>query len=126
MIGTDTNNYVQAMHRVLRQDPDVILIGEVRDAETARAAIEAAMSGRLVLSTLHTTNAGESINRIVDFFPLSEQHQIRRLLAACLKGVISQRLLPASRWLRSGASHRGHDDDGTDRRPHCRPSNCEE
>ena len=93
-IGTDTNNYVQAMRRVLRQDPDVILIGEIRDAETVCAALSAAETGHLVFSTLHTTNAGESINRIVDFFPLSEQHQIRRLLAACLKGVISQRLLP--------------------------------
>jgi twitching motility protein PilT len=92
-IGSDTRDYVQAMRRVLRQDPDVILIGEMRDAETVSAALSAAETGHLVFSTLHTTNATESVNRIVDFFPPSEQHQIRRVIASCLKGVISQRLL---------------------------------
>jgi twitching motility protein PilT len=92
-IGSDTRDYAQAMRRVLRQDPDVILIGEMRDAETVSAALSAAETGHLVFSTLHTTNAPESINRIVDFFPPTEQHQTRRIIAACLKGVISQRLL---------------------------------
>jgi twitching motility protein PilT len=92
-IGADTTDYSQAMRRVLRQDPDVILIGEMRDAETVSAALSAAETGHMVFSTLHTTNAPETINRIVDFFPPFQQHQIRLILATCLKGVISQRLL---------------------------------
>jgi|SRR5579884_727504 len=92
-IGTDTTDYLQAMRRVLRQDPDVILIGEMRDPETVWAALSAAETGHLVLSTLHTTNATETVNRIVDFFPPFQQHQIRLTLASCLKGVICQRLL---------------------------------
>ncbi|MDQ1359392.1 MAG: twitching motility protein PilT [Acidimicrobiaceae bacterium] len=92
-IGTDTTDYMQAMRRVLRQDPDVILIGEMRDPETVWAALSAAETGHLVLSTLHTTNATETINRIVDFFPPFQQHQVRLTLASCLKGVICQRLL---------------------------------
>ncbi|MDP9075505.1 MAG: PilT/PilU family type 4a pilus ATPase [Actinomycetota bacterium] len=92
-VGTDTRDYAQAMRRVLRQDPDVILIGEMRDAETVWAALAAAETGHLVLSTLHTTNATETVNRIVDFFPPFQQQQIRMTLASCLKGVICQRLL---------------------------------
>jgi twitching motility protein PilT len=93
-IGTDTRDYAQAMRRVLRQDPDVILIGEMRDSETVGAALTAAETGHLVLSTLHTTNATETINRIVDFFPPFQQNQIRLSLAGVLRGVISQRLVP--------------------------------
>jgi twitching motility protein PilT len=93
-IGTDTRDYAQAMRRVLRQDPDVILIGEMRDTETVGAALGAAETGHLVLSTLHTTNATETINRIVDFFPPFQQSQIRLTLAGVLRGVISQRLVP--------------------------------
>jgi twitching motility protein PilT len=93
-IGSDTRDYAQAMRRVLRQDPDVILIGEMRDAETVSAALSAAETGHLVLSTLHTTNASETINRIVDFFPPFQQTQIRLSLSAVLRGVISQRLVP--------------------------------
>ena len=81
------------MRRVLRQDPDVILIGEMRDVETVSAALMAAETGHLVLSTLHTTNATETINRIVDFFPPFQQTQIRLTLSGVLKGVISQRLV---------------------------------
>jgi twitching motility protein PilT len=92
-IGTDTADYIGAMRRVLRQDPDVILIGEMRDPETVWAALSAAETGHLVLSTLHTSNATETINRIVDFFPPFQQHQIRLTIASCLKGVICQRLL---------------------------------
>jgi twitching motility protein PilT len=95
-IGTDTRDYAQAMRRVLRQDPDVILIGEMRDTETVSAALMAAETGHLVLSTLHTTNATETINRIVDFFPPFQQHQIRLTLAGVLRGVISQRLVAHS------------------------------
>jgi len=93
-IGTDTRDYAQAMRRVLRQDPDVILIGEMRDVETVSAALMAAETGHLVLSTLHTTNATETVNRIVDFFPPFQQQQIRLTLAGVLKGVVSQRLVP--------------------------------
>ena len=92
-IGTDTSDYASAMRRVLRQDPDVIFIGEMRDPETVWAALAAAETGHLVISTLHTTNATETVNRIVDFFPPFQQKQIRLTLAASLRGVVSQRLL---------------------------------
>jgi twitching motility protein PilT len=92
-IGTDTTDYAAAMKRVLRQDPDVIFIGEMRDPETVWAALAAAETGHLVISTLHTTNATETVNRIVDFFPPFQQKQIRLTLAASLRGVVSQRLL---------------------------------
>lgn len=92
-IGMDTEDFAQALRRVLRQDPDVILIGEIRDAETVRAALQAAETGHLVLSSLHTIDATETINRVVDFFPPYQQKQIRILLASTLKGVVSQRLL---------------------------------
>jgi twitching motility protein PilT len=93
-IGTDTADYAQAMRRVLRQDPDVILIGEMRDSETVSAALAAAETGHLVLSTLHTTNASETIIRIIDFFPPFQQTQVRLTLASVLRGVIAQRLVP--------------------------------
>jgi twitching motility protein PilT len=93
-IGVDTDNYVQAMRAAMRQDPDVILIGEMRDTETVNAALQAAETGHLVLSTLHTTDAVETVNRIVDFFPPFQQHQIRVTLSSVLRGVICQRLAP--------------------------------
>ncbi|HEX2850606.1 MAG TPA: type IV pilus twitching motility protein PilT [Acidimicrobiales bacterium] len=92
-IGTDTEDYHGAMRRVLRQDPDVIFVGEMRDPETVWAALAAAETGHLVISTLHTTNATETVNRIVDFFPPFQQKQVRMTLAASLRGVVSQRLL---------------------------------
>jgi twitching motility protein PilT len=79
---------------VLRQDPDVILIGEMRDEETVRAALSAAETGHLVMSTVHTLDAPESVNRILDFFPPHEQNHARAMLAGTLKGVVSQRLVP--------------------------------
>jgi len=93
-IGLDTPSFNEALRRALRPDPDVILIGEMRDAETAQTAMQAAESGHLVLSTLHTTDAAESINRIVEFFPPQKHQQIRSILAGVLRGAISQRLLP--------------------------------
>src|SRR5205807_3515309 len=93
-VGNDTGSFARAMRRVLRQDPDVILIGEMRDEETVRTALSAAETGHLVLSTVHTLDAAESINRIIDFFPLHEQSQARAMLAGTLKGVVSQRLVP--------------------------------
>ncbi len=93
-VGMDTASFSRAMRRVLRQDPDVVLIGEMRDEETVRTALSAAETGHLVLSTVHTLDAAESVNRIIDFFPLHEQSQARAMLAGTLKGVVSQRLVP--------------------------------
>jgi twitching motility protein PilT len=93
-VGFDTNDFAQALRRVLRQDPDVILIGEMRDEETVATALSAAETGHLVLSTLHTIDAIETINRIIDFFPPHHHQQIRAMLAGSLRGVISQRLVP--------------------------------
>jgi twitching motility protein PilT len=93
-VGLDTASFSQALRRGLRQDPDVILIGELRDAETAETALNAAESGHLVLSTMHTVDASETISRMVEFFPAVKQQLIRSILAGVLRGVISQRLLP--------------------------------
>jgi twitching motility protein PilT len=93
-VGEDTASFARALRRVLRQDPDVILVGEMRDEETVRTALSAAETGHLVLSTIHTVDAAESVNRIIDFFPQSEQRQARAMLAGTLKAVVSQRLVP--------------------------------
>ena len=93
-VGEDTASFARALRRVLRQDPDVILVGEMRDEETVRTALSAAETGHLVLSTIHTVDAAESVNRIIDFFPQSEQRQARAMLGGTLKAVISQRLVP--------------------------------
>jgi len=93
-VGVDTSTFARALKAVARQDPDVIFIGEMRDIETVVAALQSAETGHLVVSTLHTTDATETVNRIVDFFPSEQQHQARLSLANNLKGVISQRLLP--------------------------------
>jgi twitching motility protein PilT len=93
-VGLDTESFGQALRRALRQDPDVILIGELRDAETAQTALQAAESGHLVMSTLHTIDAAETVGRMVEFFPPEKQEVIRSILAGVLRGVISQRLLP--------------------------------
>ena len=93
-IGLDTDSFQQALRRALRQDPDVILIGELRDAETAQTALQAAESGHLVLSTMHTVDAAETLGRMIEFFPEAKQAQIRSIMAGVLRGVISQRLLP--------------------------------
>jgi twitching motility protein PilT len=93
-VGSDTESFARAMRRVLRQDPDCILIGEMRDEETVRTALAAAETGHLVLSTLHTLDASETINRIIDFFPPHLQQQARVMLASTLRGAVSQRLVP--------------------------------
>src|SRR5579884_4283393 len=95
-IGSDTDSFASALRRVLRQDPDVILIGEMRDEETVRTALAAAETGHLVMSTLHTLDAGETINRIIDFFEPHEQQHVRAMLAGTLKGIVSQRLAPTA------------------------------
>jgi twitching motility protein PilT len=92
-VGTDTASFARALRRVLRQDPDIILIGEIRDSETAQIALSAAETGHLVLSTLHTVDATETVNRMIDLFPLHEREQVRIMLAGTLKGIIGQRLI---------------------------------
>ena len=94
-VGSDTESFLSALRAALRQDPDVILIGEMRDTETVRTSLQAAETGHLVLSTLHTVDATETVNRVVDFFPPEQQGQIRLTLAGALKGIICQRLVPA-------------------------------
>jgi twitching motility protein PilT len=93
-VGFDTMTFGRALRAALRQDPDVILVGEMRDQETAQIAITAAETGHLVLSTLHTVDATETVNRIISMYPTHQQAQARLSLSAVLKGVISQRLLP--------------------------------
>jgi twitching motility protein PilT len=93
-IGVDTNSFSTALRAALRQDPDVILVGEMRDFETIETALMAAETGHLVMSTLHTIDAAETITRIVSVFPPHQQPQIRLQLASIIKGVISQRLVP--------------------------------
>ena len=92
-VGTDTLSFGAALRHVLRQAPHVILVGEMRDLETIAAALTAAETGHLVISTLHTNDAGQSIDRVIDVFPPHQQNQIRMQLAACLRGVVAQRLL---------------------------------
>ncbi len=95
-IGADTRSFASALRRVLRQDPDVILVGEMRDLETISAAITAAETGHLVLATLHTTGGPETVDRIIDVFPPHQQQQIRMQLSATLEGVLSQVLLQSA------------------------------
>ena len=93
-VGVDTDSFYTGLKYAMRQDPDVILIGEMRDRETVEAALTAAQTGHLVFSTLHTLDSMRTINRIIDFFPLNEHRQIRILVAESLLGIVSQRLLP--------------------------------
>jgi twitching motility protein PilT len=95
-IGVDAESFPRAMRAALRQDPDVIMVGEMRDAETVGAALAASETGHLVLSSLHTSDASETINRIVDFYPPAQQRQVRVSLASSLKGIASQRLVPGT------------------------------
>jgi twitching motility protein PilT len=95
-IGMDTTNFKSALRRVLRQDPDVILIGEMRDEETVQTALSAAETGHLVFSTVHTVDASETINRLIEFFPPHMHNQVRAMIAGTLKGAVSQRLVPTS------------------------------
>ena len=95
-VHIDTNSFINALVHSLREDPDVIMVGEIRNSETMKIALQAAETGHLVLTTLHTLNAVESINRMISFFELHEQAQIRDMVAATLQAVISQRLVPRS------------------------------
>ncbi len=96
-IGTDTKTFANALKYALREDPDVILVGEMRDLETVAAALTIAETGHLVLATLHTNSAAESINRIIDVFPSNQQSQVRAQLAFVLEGVVTQTLLPKAK-----------------------------
>ena len=93
-VGTDTASFAQALRRVLRQDPDVVMIGEIRDLETLDVALKAAGTGHLVFSTLHTTDATLTINRILSFYPPHQQNEVRFALANALEAVVSLRLVP--------------------------------
>jgi twitching motility protein PilT len=95
-VGMDTGSFTRALRRVLRQDPDVILIGEMRDEETVHTALSAAETGHLVFSTVHTVDAAETVNRLIDFFPPHMHNQVRAMIASTLQGVVSQRLVPTS------------------------------
>jgi twitching motility protein PilT len=95
-VGTDTATFAQALRRVLRQDPDIILIGEIRDLETLDTALKAADTGHLVFSTLHTTDATQTINRVLSFYPPHQQAEVRFSLASALQAVVSLRLVPRS------------------------------
>ena len=95
-IGCDTGGYAEALRHILRQDPDVILIGEIRDAESMKIALTAADTGHLVLSTMHTIDATQTISRIISFFPPHQHQEIRYLLASTMQAVISQRLVADS------------------------------
>jgi twitching motility protein PilT len=93
-VRLDTEDFSVALRAAMRQDPDVILVGEMRDVETVKAALSASETGHFVMSTLHTTNAQETVARIIDFFPPHEQKQVRLALAGALRGIICQRLVP--------------------------------
>jgi twitching motility protein PilT len=93
-VGADTGSFSDALRRVMRQDPDVLMIGEIRDPATAETALNAAETGHLVLASMHTLDATETVNRLIGFFPLHEQLQVRTMLAGTLRAVISQRLVP--------------------------------
>ena len=93
-VGTDTASFAQALRRVLRQDPDILLVGEIRDLDTLDTAMKAADTGHLVFSTLHTTDATQTINRVLSFYPPHQQSEVRFLLASALEAVISLRLVP--------------------------------
>jgi twitching motility protein PilT len=93
-VGNDTLSFSSALRHVLRQDPDVILIGEIRDMETLDTALKAADTGHLVFSTLHTTDATQTINRVISFFPPHQHEEVRHLLSTALQAVVSLRLVP--------------------------------
>jgi twitching motility protein PilT len=95
-VGNDTGSFTQALRRVLRQDPDVVMIGEIRDLDTLEIALKAADTGHLVFSTLHTTDASQTINRVISFYPPHQQNEVRFALSSALQAVISLRLVPRS------------------------------
>ena len=119
-VGEDTHSFANALKHVLRQDPDVILVGEMRDLETISTALTAAETGHLVFATLHTQDAPQSIDRIIDVFPAHQQQQVRVQLAASLQGICTQQLLPTRRRPRPRRRVRGARRDARDPQPHPR------
>ena len=95
-VGADTQSFAEALKPVLRQDPDVILVGEMRDLETISTALTAAETGHLVFATLHTQDAAQTIDRIIDVFPAHQQQQVRVQLSVALQGIVTQQLLPTA------------------------------
>lgn len=95
-VGLDTDSYAAALRHVVRQDPDVIFVGEIRDPESALSAIQAAETGHLVISTMHTIDSTETINRLLDLFPAQQQREVRTSFAGALRGIVSQRLVKRS------------------------------
>jgi twitching motility protein PilT len=95
-VGVDTESYAAALRHVVRQDPDVIFVGEIRDPESALSAIQAAETGHLVISTMHTIDSTETINRLLDLFPAQQQREVRTSFAGALRGIVSQRLVTRS------------------------------
>jgi twitching motility protein PilT len=93
-VGADTADFAVALRHALRQDPDIILVGELRDLETTSVAVTAAETGHLVLATLHTQSAAQTVDRLIDIYPPHQQQQIRAQLANCLQGVVTQALAP--------------------------------
>ncbi len=93
-VGSDTHSFARALKYILREDPDIILIGEMRDVETVRMALESAETGHLVFATLHTSDAAQTVNRIIDIFPSNQQNQVRTQLSFVMQAVISQQLIP--------------------------------
>ena len=119
-IGTDTRDYVSALQRVMRQDPDVIVIGELADTETVEAALTAASTGHLVLAVMHTTRAAETVSRLVESFPASRHGHARQVVAGCLRGVDQPGPARAGRRSRSGPRSRGAGGHQPGVRPHRR------
>ncbi len=107
-VGEDTHSFAAALKHVLRQDPDVILVGEMRDLETIATALTAAETGHLVFATLHTQDAPQTVDRVIDVFPAHQQQQIRVQLATSLQGVVTQQLVPARRRAGPHRRRRGH------------------
>ncbi len=117
-VGTDVPTFGEAIRRALREDPDVILLGEMRDLETIRLALTAAETGHLVFGTLHTTGSARTVDRIIDAFPTKQQEQVRAQLSVAIVAVISQALMPRADGKGRGRGLRGHDHDARDREPH--------
>ena len=117
-VGEDTHSFAEALKHVLRQDPDVILVGEMRDLETISTALTAAETGHLVFATLHTQDAPQSIDRVIDVFPAHQQQQVRVQLAAALQGIVHPAAAPDRRRAGPGGRVRGDGRDAGDPQPH--------
>ena len=116
-IGSDAHDFASALKSALRQDPDVILVGEMRDLETISTALTAAETGHLVFATLHTQSTSQTVDRIIDVFPAEQQHQVRMQLSIALQGIVTQQLLPTADGAGRVCATRGADPDPGDPQP---------